>query len=288
MEPLVAGRDLVRRFGDFTAVDSVSLEVRGGEVVGLLGANGAGKTTTIRMLIGLLVPSSGAATLLGGAPDTSARHRLGYVPQGLGLYADLTAAENMAFVAGSYGVPTMPLPEDLAADADRLVGELSLGLQRQLAFACALQHRPDILILDEPTSGVGPLGAAHLWDQIRTEAERGAGALVSTHSMQEARECDRLILMADGRVVASGSEADIVGDTGAVLISTEAWTVAFDVLERAGEKVTLDGRAVRVADGDIAAIRRHLAEAGVSAVVTGVPATLDEKMVSLARRQAVG
>lgn len=278
---LVDARNLSRIFGPVAAVDDVTLSVERGEVVGLLGANGAGKTTTIRMLIGLLTPSSGTADLLGGPPDATARRRLGYVPQGLGLWKDLTVAENLAFVAGSYGVDVGPVPDELRRQRGQLVGTLPLGLQRQVAFACAIQHRPDVLILDEPTSGVGPLGAAELWDRIRIEAERGAGALVSTHSMQEARECDRLILMSDGHVVAAGSEEDIVGDTTAVLVSTDSWTTAFSVLQRADALVTLDGRNVRVANADARFVRDQLSRAGVDAGVTTVPATLDEKMVSL-------
>lgn len=281
MTALISAKNLVCKFGELVAVDNVTLHVQAGEVVGLLGANGAGKTTTIRMLIGLLLPTSGRAELVGGPPDTNARRLLGYVPQGLGLYSDLTVSENLAFVAGSYGVDVGPLTADLTDHAEDLVGDLPLGLQRQLAFACAIQHTPDILILDEPTSGVGPLGAARLWNRIRIEAERGAGALVSTHSMQEARECDRLILMSAGRVVASGSESDIVGDTTAVLVESHSWKDAFAALEQAGAPVTLDGRNVRVANANADTVRTQLTGLGVAAKVSSVPATLDEKMVAL-------
>jgi ABC-type multidrug transport system ATPase subunit len=282
MSRLIEAIGLTRRFGDLTAVDDVSFSVGKGEVVGLLGANGAGKTTTIRMLIGLLAPTSGRARLAGRRPDTEARRRLGYVPQGLGLYTDLTVQENLSFVAGAYGVEAAPLSGDLDHQRDSLIGDLPLGLQRQLAFACAIQHRPSILILDEPTSGVGPLSAAVLWDRIRSEAERGAGALVSTHSMEEARECDRLILMSSGAIAATGTETDIIGDTTAVLVSTSSWTDAFEALEAAGALVTLDGRNVRVANADAAEVERQLAAAGITASVASVPASLDEKMVALA------
>lgn len=281
MSLLVEAVDLTRRFGDFTAVDAVSLSVAEGEVVGLLGANGAGKTTTIRMLIGLLAPTSGRAMLVGGRPDSDARRHLGYVPQGMGLYTDLTVEENLSFVAGAYGVEPAPLSPALDEVRGRLIGDLPMGLQRQLAFACAIQHRPRVLILDEPTSGVGPLSAALLWDRIRVEAERGAGALVSTHSMEEARECDRLILMSSGVIAAAGTEHDIIGNTTAVLVTTATWTEAFEVLEAAGALVTLDGRNVRVANTDQGMVERHLAAGGVVARVTSVPATLDEKMVAL-------
>ena len=213
---------LTRRFGDFTAVDHVAFDVQPGEVVGLLGANGAGKTTTIRMLVGLLAPTSGSARLLGAPPDREARRALGYVPQGLGLYKELTVAENLEFNASAFGVPPARIDGALAEVVSRRISQIPLGLQRQLAFVCALQHAPDVLVLDEPTSGVGPLGSARLWDEIRAAAEAGAGVLVSTHSMQEARQCDRLLLMADGAIVADAVArgADASGFVSHLLDST--------------------------------------------------------------------
>ena len=281
MSAVLAAQGLTRRFGDVTAVDDVTFEVRPGEVVGLLGANGAGKTTTIRMLLGLIAPTDGTAFLLGGVPDRETRRRLGYVPQGLGLYTELTVRQNVAFSAQAYAVPPAHLEGALAPVADRLVRDLPRGLQRQLAFVAALQHDPEVLVLDEPTSGVEPLASARLWDRIRAEAERGAGVLVTTHSMEEARQCDRLLLMAQARLVGSGSERDLVAGTRAVAVVTDTWTEAFDALTRAGELVTLDGRSVRVVDRDPAAVERVLAEAGVTARVTQVPATLEERMAAL-------
>ena len=131
-----------------------------------------------------------------------------------------------------------------------LVGDLSLGVQRQAAFLVALAHAPDVLVLDEPTSGVDALARASLWDTIRDEADRGVGVLVTTHYMEEAQECDRLLLLADGRLVAEGSEADIVGTTTAVAVHTDDWASAFAALNRAGIPVILAGRAIRVADTD--------------------------------------
>ncbi|HUX70434.1 MAG TPA: ABC transporter ATP-binding protein, partial [Cellulomonadaceae bacterium] len=137
-----------RRFGDVVAVEDVTMSVGAGEVVGLLGANGAGKTTLIRMLLGLIATSAGEVALLGGPPDRERRTRLGYVPQGLGLYGDLTVRENLTFSAQAYGAAASRLPEALRPSADRLVAELPLGLQRQLAFVCALAHDPLVLVLD--------------------------------------------------------------------------------------------------------------------------------------------
>ena len=272
-----------RRFGAFTAVEDVTMRVGPGEVVGLLGANGAGKTTLIRMLLGLLAMTVGDVELLGGPPDRELRRRLGYVPQGLGLYRDLTVRENLAFTSQAYGAAPPELPQALRAGADRLIAELPLGLQRQLAFLCALAHDPDVLVLDEPTSGVDALARAALWDTIHEQAEKGVGVLVTTHNMQEAEQCDRLLLMSQARLVAQGSEADIIGSTTAIAIRTNDWARAFAVLNQAGQPVMLAGRDVRVADADADQVRRILADAGMTADITGVPATIEERMMVLAR-----
>lgn len=279
--PALSAHDLTRRFGANTAVDGVSFDVGYGETVGLLGANGAGKTTTIRMLAGLLEPTAGDAFLLGGPPNRDSQRRLGYVPQGLGLYGDLTVRENLDFSAGAYGAEPVEPTGPLADAADRLVGNLSLGLQRQLAFISALQHEPEVLILDEPTSGVGVLGAARLWDRIRGESGRGAAVLVSTHSMQEARQCDRLLVMAGGRLVGRGTESDIVAGMTAVEVTTNSWSDAFAALTADGALVTLDGRAVRVADRSVDTVERLLAEHNLAGEVRAVPATIDERMAAL-------
>lgn len=272
-----------RRFGGFIAVDDVTMSVGPGEVVGLLGANGAGKTTLIRMLLGLIATTTGDVELLGGAPDRERRTHLGYVPQGLGLYGDLTVRENLTFSTQAYGVVTPDLTGALRSGADRLVADLPLGLQRQLAFLSALAHEPEVLVLDEPTSGVDALARAALWDTIHEQAEKGVGVLVTTHNMQEAEQCDRLLLMSQARLVAQGSEADIIGSTTAVAVSSNDWARAFAVLNEAGQPVMLAGRDVRVADADADQVRRVLAEAGITADVVGVPATIEERMMVLAR-----
>jgi ABC-2 type transport system ATP-binding protein/ribosome-dependent ATPase len=276
-------RQVTRRFGAFTAVDDVSMRVQPGEVVGLLGANGAGKTTLIRMLLGLLEVTSGRVELLGGPPDRERRRRLGYVPQGLGLYGDLTVTENLSFSAQAYGVPAPELPPALTGRADVLVRELPLGAQRQVAFLAALAHSPEVLVLDEPTSGVDVLARAALWDTIRAQAERGAGVLVTTHYMQEAQQCDRLLLMSNGQLVAQGSEADIIGSTTAVAVRTGDWAQAFVALNAAGQPVMLEGRAIRVANDSPAELQEVLNAAGIQASLQPVPATIEERMLMLAR-----
>lgn len=275
---LLEARALTRRFGEFTAVDDVSFTVEPGEVVGLLGANGAGKTTVIRMMLGLLAATSGQALLNDGPPSRATRAKLGYVPQGMGLYSELTVAENLAFTAQAYGCAPAPLPDSLTPSADRLVGAIPLGLRRQLAFLCAVQHSPTALVLDEPSSGVEPLARARLWDQIRDQASAGVGVLVTTHYMTEARQCDRLLLMADGRVVARGTERDIVGDTRAVEVESQDWARTFAVLTGAGFAVTLAARRVRVVNPDAQRLRDVLAEEQVVAQVRQVPATIEERM----------
>jgi len=281
--PLLAVDGLVKSFGANRAVDDVSLRVDPGEVVGLLGANGAGKTTVIRMLLGLLRPDEGDAHLFGSPPSLESRRNLGYVPQGLGLYQELTVAENVAFSAQAYDTTPAPLTGALADVADRLVSQVPLGLQRRAAFVCALQHRPQALVLDEPTSGVDPLARARLWDTVREQADAGVGVLVTTHYMQEARQCDRLVLMSRGRVVGRGSERDIVGDTVAVLVHTDQWQRAFQTLDAAGVPVTLAGRDVRAVGVEAADVAGQLARGGLDADVERVPATIDERMTLLAR-----
>ncbi|HEX5950694.1 MAG TPA: ABC transporter ATP-binding protein [Actinomycetota bacterium] len=270
---------MTRRFGLLLAVDGVGLRVDPGEVVGLLGANGAGKTTLIRILLGLLPPSDGAVRLFGVSPSRETRRRIGYVPQGLGLYDDLTPRENLAFAGAVFGGEPGALPPTLASMADVPVGRLSLGVQRRVAFAQALAHRPDLLVLDEPTSGVDPLARARLWETVRDAADAGAGALVTTHHMEEAEECDRLVVMADGRVVAEGTVADIVGDTRVAVVRTDEWERAFEALEAHGMAAALVGRTLRVPGLDPPEVARALGD--VPAEVGEAAATLEERFLQL-------
>jgi ABC-2 type transport system ATP-binding protein/ribosome-dependent ATPase len=287
MSLLAEARSVTRRFGSFTAVDGADLQVGPGEVVGLLGANGAGKTTLIRLLLGLLTPTAGAVRLFGAPPSRTTRLRLGYVPQGLGVWDDLTVAENLAFSAGAFGEPGSPggaasshaVEPELAAEAHTLVRDLPLGLRRRLAFAAALAHHPDLFVLDEPTSGVAPLARARLWETIRLAAERGAGVLATTHAMDEAEQCDRLVLMAAGRVVARGTMTEIVGDATAVEVDCDAWDDAFKALDAAGLPLSLAGRRVRVPGGDAARVQAALDARRIPARLRVVPATFEETFV---------
>jgi ABC-2 type transport system ATP-binding protein len=278
-KPVAQCLGVTHRFGRFTAIDSVDMQVGAGEVVGLLGANGAGKTTLIRLLLGLLRPSSGAVLLFGEPPSRDTRRRVGYVPQGLGLYDDLTPAENLAFAQAAFGEKDAALPPDLSASAAIPVGRLPLGVQRRLAFTQALAHQPDLLVLDEPTSGVDPLARARLWDTIRATAESGAGVLVTTHHMDEAEQCDRLVVMTNGRVVAEGSVPHIVGDSRVTVVETAQWARAFTLIEQSGQIVALVGRTLRVPDRKPQDVSRLLD--AVPARLREAPATLEERFLQL-------
>ena len=327
-DPLAQCDRVTRAFGSFVAVDGVDLELRRGEVVGLLGANGAGKTTLIRLLLGLLAPTGGAVRLFGEAPSRRTRRRLGYVPQSLGLYDDLTPAENLAFSAAVFGnrgrgdhggpevaaglssppprsarpapalrarprsacpapalrarprsAPAPVLPGPLRPYARTPVGSLPLGIQRGVAVAEALAHGPDLLILDEPTSGVDPLARARLWDTVAAAASAGAGVLITTHYMDEAGECDRLAVMAAGRVVAAGTAREITGDAQVTVVEADSWAPAFGALEQAGLPVALVGRALRVPGATPAEVSRALGV--VPARVRSAPATLEERFFQL-------
>lgn len=175
-------------------------------------------------------------------------------------------------------------PADLADATHTLVAELPLGTQRQVAFLVALAHRPEALVLDEPTSGVDALSRANLWDTIRDQADAGTAVLVTTHYMEEAQQCDRLLLMADGRLVASGDEAAIIGDTRAIEVRSDDWTRTFVALSTADIPVILSGTTIRVSDTDIATIDAALAAAGITARLEPVPATIEERMLTLARQ----
>jgi ABC-2 type transport system ATP-binding protein len=215
--PAVRIENLVKRFGDFVAVDNVSLEVAGGEIFGFLGPNGAGKSTTIRILCGLLAPTSGRAWVAGfdvARQPEEVRQNIGYVSQRFSLYNDLTVEENIEFFGGVYGLSGAGLKERrdyvlrMAGLEDRRgskTAELPGGLKQRLALGCAILHEPPVLFLDEPTSGVDPIARRGFWDLIYDLSAAGHTVFVTTHHMAEAEYCHRLALMYAGRVIESGS-----------------------------------------------------------------------------------
>jgi ABC-2 type transport system ATP-binding protein len=217
----VGAKNLVKKFKAFTAVNNVSLDIRNGEVYGLLGANGAGKTTTIRMLCGLLDLTSGTMELggTGGNLRTEAvRKRIGYMSQKFSLYEDLTIRENLDFFSGVYGVPDQDREEKsqwvlsfsgLSGKENQITGSLPGGWKQRVAFGAAIMHEPDILFLDEPTSGVDPLARRAFWTMINRLADGGAAILVTTHYLEEAEQCNRLGMMVAGELVAEGTPTGI-------------------------------------------------------------------------------
>ena len=285
MEFLAEAQQATKRFGQFTAVSGDDLSVRPGEVLGLLGANGAGKTTLIRLLLGLLAPGSGVVSLFGAAPSIATRRRVGYVPQTLGLYAGLTVAENWGFTAAAFRNRGAPMPEAILGWKSKLAGALPLGAQRQVAFAIALSHRPALLVLDEPTSGVGPLGSARLWEGIREAAGTGAGVLVTTHNLEEAEQCDRLVIMADGKVLAAGAPAGVTAGRQVAQVRASDWSGAFALLDASGLPAQLDGTMLRVSASPTA-VAALLRGAGIDAAVEPVPASLEEAFVAIVARSS--
>src|SRR5438067_3228686 len=221
MSSTVSIQDLIKTFGSFTAVDAISLDIEQGEIFGFLGPNGAGKSTTIRMLCGLLTPTSGRATVAGfdiAADPESVRRNIGYMSQRFSLYDDLTVEENIDFFGGIYGVEERKLAErkryvlEMAGLTDRraaLTRTLSGGWKQRLALGCAILHDPPILFLDEPTSGVDPIARGAFWHLIHDLAETGHTVFVSTHYMDEAEYCNRLALMYRGKVIALGTPAEL-------------------------------------------------------------------------------
>lgn len=215
---------LTRKFGDFTAVDNISFEVKKGEVFGFLGANGAGKTTAIRMLTGLLTPTSGKASVSGNDVYTQAeaiKKNIGYMSQKFSLYDDLTSEENIQFYGGIYGIPDKELDSKIDEVIEsvglkdvrtKLVRSLPLGWKQKLAFSIAILHNPKIVFLDEPTGGVDPVTRRQFWEKIYEVSDQGITVFVTTHYMDEAEYCDRISIMVDGRIDALGSPSSLKQD----------------------------------------------------------------------------
>jgi ABC-2 type transport system ATP-binding protein len=303
---IIAVNDLTKRFGDFVAVDRVSFDVQAGEVVGYLGPNGSGKTTTIRMLLGLLAPSEGEASVLGLDVRTqteSIRPLVGYMSQKFALYEELTLRENLEFYAGVYGLRNRERGRRVREVADLLglsgrekerAGELSGGWRQRLALGCALVHQPPLLFLDEPTSGVDPSARRTFWDLVYELAARGTTIFVTTHYMDEAEHCGRVGIMFRGRLLAMDTPSGLKASA----LPGAAWDVvasplmdALAALQQMPEVVqaSLAGDRLRAitADGHAAAsIANALAGLGMAgASVERVEATLEDVFIALAGHQ---
>jgi ABC-2 type transport system ATP-binding protein len=301
-QPSIRVEALRKQFGDFVAVAGVSFEVARGEILGFLGPNGAGKSTVIRMLCGLLTPSAGRVLIEGidvvAEPETLRQH-IGYMSQKFSLYQDLTVRENLRFYGGIYGLGGAALAErirvalemaGLAEHPDALVSDLASGWKQRLALGCAILHRPNILFLDEPTSGVDPLSRRRFWDLIHDLASRGVTIVVSTHHMDEALYCNRIALIDCGRIVALDSPGRLkLRSLGGELLRIEcaAPDRAMAALRElpAARDVAIFGRTLHVlvdsaasAGGEIVAFLRAR---GIEARATAIEATLEDVFVRL-------
>jgi len=304
--PAVEVEELSRAFGSFVAVDAVSFAVRRREVFGFLGPNGAGKTTTIKMLAGLLLPTSGQGRVAGFDVYTESeeiKSNIGYMSQLFSLYADLTVEENIAFFAGLYGVPRARRGArrdwvlEMAGLGDqrkRLVAELPLGWKQRLALGCAVLHEPPILFLDEPTSGVDPLSRRSFWELIYALAQDGTTVFTTTHYMEEAEHCHRLALMNRGKLIALDTPQALKSGMREPLleVETDDGVRAVEVLEEARKsspgivRVGLFGRALHVtvedADGGPARVREALAAAAIGVrSMAPVEPSLEDVFISL-------
>jgi ABC-2 type transport system ATP-binding protein len=302
-ETLVSVRNLTRRFGSFTAVHECSFDIPRGRILGFLGPNGSGKSTTIRMLAGLLAPTSGRITGFGGLDVVKSaeawKHRLGYMSQKFSLYLDLTVIENLRFFGSVYGLGPERLEQRIDALSKRLhfttllktmTETLSTGQRQRVALAAALLHEPELLFLDEPTGGVDPKGRRMFWDLIyELASERGMTVLVTTHYMDEAEQCDRLVLILNGNIIADGTPQEIKSDLAGRMLEVLPSQDPFTVLDTIGRDPSVEdsylfGLALRAvarpgATGDV---ERLLAPYGQ--VKAGVP-SLEDAFVALVRRQ---
>jgi ABC-2 type transport system ATP-binding protein len=300
MSEVIAVTNLTKKFGDFLAVDHISFSVNAGEVVGYLGPNGSGKTTTIRMLLGLLTPTDGQARVLGfdsARQSEQVRQHSGYMSQKFALYQELTVSENLAFYAGVYGIRDQARLEQVLAltglsdHARERVSNLSTGWKQRLALGTAIVHRPKLLFLDEPTSGVDPTARRAFWDLIYEVVAQGVTALVTTHYMDEAEYCGRVGIMRNGKLLAL--------ETPSVLKETAlpglAWDItatpvlaALDALEHC-ECVSRAGlagdhlRAITPANISADFLQARLAEKGIREVqIEQVTPTLEDVFLALA------
>ena len=296
--------DLTRRSGAFTAVDAVSFSVRQGEVFGFLGPNGAGKTTTIKMLTGLVRPSDGHGMVAGldvVRDGDAIKHVIGYMSQLFSLYHDLTVDENIEFAAGMHDVSGARFQQrrdwvlsmaGLTAMRRRLTADLPLGWKQRLALGCAVLHEPQVLFLDEPTSGVDPLARRAFWRVIRDLSRAGTTVFVSTHYMEEAEYCDRLALMNRGRLIALGTPRELRESMSEPVLKVDVSDAPQAVAALAGAEgvveASLFGRAVRVvvidAERTTQVIRERLAAAGLTCrSVESVAPSLEDVFVSRVR-----
>jgi ABC-2 type transport system ATP-binding protein len=302
-ENSVVVRDLVKRFGDFLAVDHISLDTRKGEIFGFLGPNGAGKSTTIRMLCGLLTPTSGTAIVAGFDVEKQpekVRQNIGYMSQKFSLYNDLKVIENLRLFAGLHSVPASLLKEriewalemaNLKGQESLITGTLPGGWKQRLALGCAVLHRPPVIFLDEPTSGVDPISRRQFWELIHQMAHDGVTVFVTTHYMEEAEYCNRLAMIYRGKMVALGTPTELKqkfmkGEL--LLVEAQPLGRAVDVLQSTSGilDAAVFGNALHLvvpkAEPAIPLVRNHLQSSGVTVrSIEKIRPTLEDVFVSL-------
>jgi ABC-2 type transport system ATP-binding protein len=306
----IGARDLSKRFGSFNAVKNINIEVKYGEIYGLLGANGAGKTTTIKMLCGLIAASSGKMELAGESGSLRSsfvRQRIGYMSQKFSLYDDLTIEENLNFFAGVYGVPREEREEKkqwvleisgLEGKGDLVTGSLPGGWKQRVAFGCAVMHEPSVLFLDEPTSGVDPLARRAFWKMINSFADRGVAVLVTTHYLEEAEQCNRLGFMVAGELVAEGTPSAVKAAQGGHLIEliTDEPQAAANLLKQTRERwrISLFGDRLHVVVDDqpvveIEGLRKELGAATINVLEAyEMPYSLEDVFISVVEKARRG
>lgn len=283
----ISVRNLTKRFGDKTVVDDVSMDVATGEIMGFLGPNGSGKTTTIRLMCGLLEPTSGEGRVLGSNIRTELRaikRNVGYMTQKFSFYDDLTIEENLRFVAGLYDMtPLNKVVRDtledlgLASRKSQLAGALSGGWKQRLALAACIMHRPKLLILDEPTAGVDPKARRDFWDEIHLLAQDGMTVLVSTHYMDEAERCHRIGYISYGKLIAQGTVDDVVNDAHltTLVVSGDNLAQAAGELEATNgvDQVAPFGQTLHVVGQDADALLAAVEDVAARTGVTFAPST---------------
>jgi ABC-2 type transport system ATP-binding protein len=291
---------LTKRFGDFIAVDNISFKVERGEVFGFLGPNGAGKSTTIRMLCGIIEPTSGTGLVSGyqiGKESSKIKSTIGYMSQKFSLYEDLTAEENLDFYSGVYPIPSdqrrARIEEalkvaDMADRRDDITGTMPGGLKQRLALVCSLLHKPNVLFLDEPTAGVDPLSRRNFWELIYQLSETGVTVFVTTHYMDEAEHCDRIALIDGGKLIKIGAPKQLKNAIGNIVeIECSDWLKAFEILRKNEDKIgeaSLFGSKIHIMprEGGIDALQSLLESANCQLLSKrDVVSSLEDVFVSL-------
>ncbi|MGQ9706580.1 MAG: ATP-binding cassette domain-containing protein [bacterium] len=301
--PVVSAKGIVKDFDGLRAVDGVDLTISSGEIYGFLGPNGAGKTTTVRIIIGLLTPTYGKIDILGYdvlKNSTNVKNHIGYMPQNFSLYKDMTVIENLKFYGGLYGLSDRTLNERIDELLDmvglddfrnHIAGNLSGGMKQKLSLVCALVHKPELLIMDEPTAGLDPLTRRILWEYFYEIASNGSAVMVTTHYLDEAEHCNRIGIIHNGKIVAEGTPSKIKEayfKRNIMCIETDNWRVSFNTLKSKypDEDIMLFGMDIHLVVDDLnkeeANVKKLIEGSGVKLLrVYSMKPTLEEVFIQL-------